>query len=398
MRKGADLAEQATAPPTVGVQEPEQPDIGHRTRLPGPIFLMTETLQTGGTERQFSLAARALERDFSIHLGCAARRGSFAVDIGQIPEFETGRSMVGPTALRSTARLVRYLRRHNVVLAHAFDFYTNLMLVPAARIAGVPVVIGSQRQLGDLLSAAKRLAQLSAFHLCDAVVCNSQATAARLCADGVKRSKLVVLPNYLPDEAFGDVVPALPRKDGVLRVGMVARMNNPVKNHSLLLKAVAGLSARFPGLELVLAGDGPLRPGLESQARELGISRRVLFLGDRRDVTAVLRSLDIAVLTSDSESLSNAILEAMATGLPVVASRVGGNIELVREGETGLLFSPGEQHGLEKALETLLLSKDLRHRAGVQGRTYVRAHFNMDSVLAQFRNLYLSLLKKKAIV
>ncbi len=116
--------------------------------------------------------------------------------------------------------------------------------------------------------------------------------------------------------------PALPRSSDqngsrVLRVGMVARMNAHYKNHAGFLRIAAEVHKSMPDVQFLLAGDGPLRPELEKLAADLGLGDRVIFLGDRRDVSAILASMDVAVLTSDSESLSNVILEAMAARLPV---------------------------------------------------------------------------------
>ena len=150
-----------------------------------------------------------------------------------------------------------------------------------------------------------------------------------------------MIPNALPDECFRTTAPALPPKPKTLRVGLVARMNEKVKNHPALLRATAVLLKEFPQMEVVLTGDGQLRPGLEKMANDLGIAGQVRFLGERRDIPAVLASLDISVLASLSESLPNAILEAMAAGLPVVSTRVGGSPEVVRQGETGFLVDSG---------------------------------------------------------
>src|ERR1700688_2825496 len=106
---------------------------------------------------------------------------------------------------------------------------------------------------------------------------------------------------------------------------MIARMKTNSKNHLGFLRAASRLHASFPDAEFLLAGDGPLRKELEAEATSLGIGDRALFLGDRRDVPSVLASLDLSVVPSDSESLSNVILESMAAGVPVVATRVGGN-------------------------------------------------------------------------
>src|SRR5260370_25034746 len=116
------------------------------------------------------------------------------------------------------------------------------MMIPAARLARVAAVIGSPRQLGDLLPPAQVRAQLAAFRMCDRVVCNSQAAADRLCQAGLSERKVVVIGNALPLEAFAESPPALPRVEGRLRVGMIARMNAEYKNHRGFLRAAARLN------------------------------------------------------------------------------------------------------------------------------------------------------------
>jgi glycosyltransferase involved in cell wall biosynthesis len=273
-----------------------------------------------------------------------------------------------------------------------------MLLIPSARAAHVPVVIGSHRSSGNVFTAIRRVAQSVVFRLADRIVCNCKAAADHLLSYGVPARKLVIIPNFIPDEVFAPCLPALPRSQSVVRLGMVARMNHPVKNYPLLLRGVARLVAKFPNLEVLLVGDGPLRNGLEQLAQELRIASHVRFTGDRRDVPAIMRSLDIAVLTSDSEGLSNAILEAMAVGLPVVASRVGGNPELVEEGQTGLLFRAGSDIEFASAVETLLLNPELRRRMGEEARRRALEKYQVDSVLEQFKTLYLSLLQEKRIV
>ncbi|HEX8811899.1 MAG TPA: glycosyltransferase, partial [Terracidiphilus sp.] len=289
---------------------------------------MSNSLETGGSERQFSALARSLDRaSFRVHLGCINHEGPFLEGLGDVPAFPVGGSMYGPQSLKARLQLVRHVKRNNISIAHAFDFYTNLLLIPAARWAGVPVVIGSQRQLGDLLTWKQERAQAMALRWCDTVVCNSRAAAARLVELGLHRDRLTIIGNGLPEAAFAAVAPALPREPGVLRVGMIARMNSRSKNHDLFLRMAARLQSRFPALQFVIVGDGPLRSELERNAEELGLGGHVYFLGDRQDAPAVLASIDVSLVPSRSESLSNVVLESMAAGVPVVAFRVGGNSE-----------------------------------------------------------------------
>ncbi len=269
--------------------------------FPHPVFLMVNSLETGGSERQFVEMTRALRNDGTpVHLGCLHNKGAFGDGLGELSEFDLGGSLYGLQSLRSRWRLQRHLRMLGIAVAHAFDFYTNLTLIPAAKLAGI-CVVGSHRQLGDLLTRAQFSAQLAVFRLCDRVVCNSRAAAERLLEAGLPDRKVVVIGNALSPEAFAEVTPALARAPGVFRIGMIARMNSEYKNHRRFLRAAKQVEKKNSNLEFVLVGDGPLRADLEREADELGLRRRVQFLGDRRDVPAVLRSLDLSVVPSASE-------------------------------------------------------------------------------------------------
>ncbi len=362
--------------------------------LPG-VFLMTDSFNTGGSERQFAALAKALDpASFRLQLGCIQKKGAFLDGLGDVPEFPLNGSVYRLQSMQTRWRLARHLRRNHTAIAHAFDFYTNLTLIPSARLARVPVVIGSQRQLGDLLSATKFRAQMAMFRWCDMVICNSHAAADRLIYEGLPASKIAVIGNGLPPSAFGEATPALPRRPGLLRVGMIARMNTPAKNHALLLRAAARLRGKFADLEFVLVGDGPLRPELESEAEKLGIRDHVLFLGDRQDIPAVLASLDLSALPSSSESLSNAIIESMAAGVPVIASKVGGNPELITE-SLGSLVPPNDEQALSVAIERILRDAPLRNGLGRNAKQFAQANFTIDHMRRQHQQLYMELLEKK---
>ena len=370
---------------------------GRPSSAPDPIslYLMINTFETGGSERQFTILAQSIGSPaFQLHLGCLSRRGPLAARFADVPQFPLGGSLFGWNSLRTRFNLSRHLRRHGVQVAHAFDFYANLTLIPAARFARVPVVVGSHRQLGDLMTPAQFRAQAAAFRWCDAVVCNSQAAADRLIATGIAPDKIAVIENALPAEAFAAAPAALPKRPGVLRVGMVARMNHRYKNHSGFLRIAVQVRQRMPNAEFVLVGDGPLRPELENEASRLGLGASTIFLGDRQDMPAVLASLDVAVLTSDSESSSNVILEAMAAGLPVVAFSVGGNSELVSD-QRGALVAAGDENAFADAIHRLLSDAHLREHQGNNARRFVEEKFSLDRVRGRYQDLYRTLLEKK---
>ena len=359
------------------------------------LFLMIDSLQTGGSERQFVALSRSIdEKYFQVHLGCIQAKGAFLDELARVQPFPLGGSLYGWQAGRTLLRLRRHLRQRNVEIAHAFDFYTNLILIPAAKLARVPVIIGSLRQLGDLLTPAQSHAQMAMFRWCDAVVCNSRAAASRLVDRGLPERNIAVIWNGLREAAFADTAPALPKVPSALRVGMIARMNSLAKNHLVFLRAAARLRLEFPHAEYLIAGDGPLRKELEAEAAQLALGDRVRFLGDRRDIPALLASLDVSVLPSASESLSNAILESMAAGVPVVASDVGGNPELVSE-DRGMLVAAGDEIGLSDALARLLRDGELRRQMGHNCRQFAGENFTLDKMRLSHEQLYARLLASK---
>jgi glycosyltransferase involved in cell wall biosynthesis len=244
------------------------------------------------------------------------------------------------------------------------------------------------------MTPAQFRAQAAAFRWCDAVVCNSQAAADRLIATGLSSNKIAVIGNALPAAAFIAAPAALPKRPGIARVGMVARMNHRYKNHSGFLRVAARIHQRIPDVEFILVGDGPLRQELEREAVSLGLGASAIFLGDRQDMPAILASLDVAVLTSDSESLSNVILEAMAAGLPVVAYSVGGNSELLGH-QRGALIPAGNETSFADAVERLLADSALRQQLGRNALQFAQENFSLDRVRLRYVELYVALLQKK---
>ena len=359
------------------------------------VFLMTDSFRTGGTERQFATVARALDPErFRVHLGCLQATGKFLDGFEDVRCFDPGGSLYRLPSLITRTKLARHLDGQDIAIAHSFDFYSNMMLIPAARMGRIPVVIGSQRQIGDLLTRAQSFSQRVMFGFCDRVVCNSRAAATRLVSQGLPQKKIAVIGNGLPTSAFSRVEGALPRVSGLLRVGMIARMNALYKNHHVFLNAAAKLCQSFLNVEFVLVGDGPLRLQLERHVDDLGIRGRVLFLGDRQDIPQILASLHISVIPSASESLSNVALESMAAGVPVVAASVGGNPEIVTS-ERGMLVPPNDETALCVSIGDLLCSSELRACLGENARHFAEANFTIERMRTQYEDLYSELLAQK---
>ena len=359
-----------------------------------PVFLMVNSLETGGTERQFIAMARALRKAGTpVQLGCLMNQGPLARELEGLSEFPLGGSLYGVQSIRSRLQLRHHLLANDIHVAHAFDFYTNLTLIPAAKMAGIPV-IGSQRQIGDLLTRRQFFAQLAVFGLCDRVVCNSREAAKRLVEAGLPPRKIVVIGNVLPDDAFAEIAPSFPAGQGTVQIGMIARMNAEYKNHRGFLRAAKLLRSRLSGVRFVLVGDGPLCRALEEEAAALGLTDLVEFLGNRRDVTALLRSFAITVVPSKSESLSNVMLESMAAAVPVVATAVGGNKELGENGRA-LLVPADDEESLATAMAQLLENKALRSEMVCAAREFVQANYSAERVCRQYQDLYAEVSSRK---
>lgn len=221
--------------------------------------------------------------------------------------------------------------------------------------------------------------------------------AASMEREGLPPAKMVVVENgvTLP-EAVGeadhrerDALGAAP--DEIL-VGMVANLNHRVKGVDQFLISMPSILERAPNVRFVIVGGGTLRQELETQAAELGVSDRVTFTGQVSDVSSIYRALDISVLTSRSEGLSITLLESMAYGLPVVVTAVGGNVDVVVEGETGQLVAPESPQTFAQAVVDLCLDPEARQRMGAAARRRCERHYDIRSISGRYETHYAALL------
>lgn len=171
-------------------------------------------------------------------------------------------------------------------------------------------------------------------------------------------------------------------------VGIVARLT-PVKDHLTLLKAFSMLSKGIPEAVLLIVGDGQLKSVLVRQAHEMGLNNNVIFLGERQDIPELLNTMDVFVLSSLSEGHNIGLLEAMATRLPVVATNVGGNSEVIVEGATGYLVPPQNPEELGGKIKVLLQDENLRLKMGSEGTKRVMEYFDLNMMIKAYQELYL---------
>lgn len=354
------------------------------------------SLEPGGLENGVVNVVNGLDRgEFRSSVCCLQRSGEFAARLRpdvpvSVMGLQPGNDPVLPL------RLAKLLRRTGVDIVHTRNaepfFYGYL----AARLARIPVVVHSEHGRTFPEQPLRAMIQRLMLRGVDAAF----AVSAQLRADlvrqlGIDGSRMEVLYNGVDTGSFrpSDALLRQPRAaGGRLRIGTVGRLV-AVKNYALLLKAFARLP---PGeCQLVLAGEGPERAALEKLADDLGIRDRTEFAGHRDDVPDLLRTLDVFVLPSFSEGMSNTLLEAMATGVAVVASDVGGNREIIEGERSGLLFPSEDTAAATAQLQRLAASADLRHALGSAGAARVRGTFSIEAMLGRYAELYRRVWRQK---
>lgn len=365
------------------------------------VFHLVETLQIGGTETQ--AVHTALHQHLmgqQVTVGCLRAEGPLldTLQSAGIPivEFRKSKKLLSIQGAWQLLRLAQFLREKQFQVLHAHDLMSNLLGVPAARFAGTPIIISSRRYLDLEWWCGSLRNKIAAwiYKLSTHVIVNSKSIRDLLVdRDRVRREKIKVIYNGIDTDRFSEAISnqnanlSSIRRDSVL-VAVVANMYSPLKGHSCLIAAAKDLCRDFPQVRFVLIGDGVERLKLEQSVEEMALQKQVLFLGSREDVPELLASCDLFVLPSESEGLPNAVLEAMAAGLPVIATSVGGVPEVIEHEVTGLLVPAGEPAALSKAILRLLRDEGLRHRLGRAGRERVARDFSFDRVITVLKSLY----------
>ncbi|MCX7681256.1 MAG: glycosyltransferase, partial [Anaerolineae bacterium] len=309
---------------------------------PIPILHLITDLTTGGAQKALLRLLAHLDRSrFSPSVACLyGGYGTIARQMRALGIPVTDLGMTARWRWDAFWRLFRLLRRERPAILHTWMFHANIPGRLLGRLAGIPIVISSERTMGQEARWRYCLDRLT-VPLADRVVCVSQTVADFFVREvGLPQYKIVVIPNGLDLRAFEglparqEARAALGLPTGRILVGTVARLV-PVKRLDVLLQALVSL----PEADALLVGDGPERVWLEALSQELKLAGRVHFAGQQDDVRPWLAAMDAFVLSSDWEGLPNVVLEAMACGLPVVATAVGGVAEVVVDGITAVSYT-----------------------------------------------------------
>jgi glycosyltransferase involved in cell wall biosynthesis len=358
------------------------------------ILLVIPTLDRNGAEKQLTLLATGLPKsDFDVHVCTLTREGPHAkvlTDAG-IPIHSIGkRGKVDPFAFMGLTRLMRRLKPD---LVHTWIFAANAYGRAAAIRAGVRRIVGGERCVDPWknwweLAIDRRLAKQS-----DRIITNSSGVKDFYARHGVAAEKFEVIPNgvdssrHSPCRSKADWAAEWEIPETAQWVGAVGRLW-PQKRLKDAIWAMDIVKVVRDDVYLLIVGDGPERAKLERFVWQIKIEDRVRFLGERLDVRDLLPHLSLTVLASGFEGQSNSIMESMAAGLPVVASDIPGNRDLVVEGETGYLFPLGDRGEFSRCWQRVLGDLDRSRLLGERGAKRMREVFTIDKMISRHADLY----------
>jgi glycosyltransferase involved in cell wall biosynthesis len=365
----------------------------------GPrITHVVENLNRGGLERVVIDLARAQhEAGCVVQVACLFERGSLA---GELEGAGVAVHPCGKRAgldLRAIGRLRALLRAQRTEVLHTHNAVAHYHAVLASLGMRPRATVNTRHGMGVQQASGRREWLFRrALARTDVVATVCEAARAQVAAAGlVPAAKLVAVPNGIRLEAFNPggaaeraaLAEELGLPPGTQIVGAVGRLNE-AKDPQGMVEAFRILHATRPGTALAWVGDGALRAGFEAAASAAGVADRVRALGDRSDVPRLLRGFDVYAMSSRTEGYSIALLEACAAGLPIVATDVGGNREIVADGTNGRLVPAGDPAALAAALGGLLDDPPRAAAMGAAGRAWVDVHGSLTAMARRYAGLY----------
>lgn len=371
-----------------------------RTSLGHILYLIDELKVKGGTEKHlFELATGMAEAGFQVSVG-ALTDGPYAEEFKKDSRLnyfclESPR-IYDLRGLRAFARIVRYINSQNVTVVQSFHTAADLITPLAARLSfRSPKIFSSRRDLGYTKSNRHLQMQRIVNHLIDGVLANSQAVKQAVCdQEGYVPEKITVIHNGINLEPFERDDKKREQQRALLGVDnktiLIGSVGNirPVKGYDLLVEAAGIVCSQLPDVRFVHAGEGEQLADLQQRCEELGLQGRFTFMGSVKDIPVFLSGLDIYVQPSRSEGFSNAILEAMAAGLPVVVTSVGGNPEIVEHGVNGYLVCHDDYLDLSNKIIHLTRNESLRIKISHASMNNVKLNYRLVLMLEKYQRLY----------
>ncbi|MBA3314086.1 MAG: glycosyltransferase [Planctomycetaceae bacterium] len=363
------------------------------------VLLVIPTLDASGAEKQFALLATRLPRDrFELHVAVLTRSGPYErmIRSAGVPVTVLGkRFKADPIAC---ARLRRLVRQFQPQVMHTWLFAANAYGRLAVGGDGSPAIIVSERCVDSWKSGWQLWLDRKLVGRTAALVANSESVATFYRNAGIPSEKVHVIPNGIevPPPAVADrssvlAELGLPRDAKIVAsIGRLAKQ----KRVDVLVWAMQLLRQLTNNVYHLIVGDGPQRGSLERLAKHFTCDDVTRFLGHRSDVSRLLSCVDVFWLASDFEGQSNSVMEAMAAGLPVIASDIPANRELIENGRTGYLVRPGDSVAFAQYADRLLVDRELAGRFGEAARRHLAEHHSVDAMVNGYAALYESFAKQ----
>lgn len=366
------------------------------------ILFVTPRFSSGGTERDLlRLIGRWRPQDIQLGIACLQKEGRLLPDFEKVGvpmmEFRTSHSVRGKAQLIFS--MARFMRAERISIVENMMGMASFYGALAARLAGIPVVISNQRNIGYAMGTmGRRVAlRLQMKYLSSHVIVNAEAIKGWLVSNGYcseKKIKVMYcgIPLDFSPSQTGDQRKSLGLSQNDLVIGCVAWLE-PIKGLDDLLAAIPGILRHCPKARFIIVGDGSERAKLERLSEELGIGHALIFAGYREDPSDIIACCDICVHPSRSEGLPTSVLEYMRAGKPVVATAVGGMPEVIMDQQSGFLVRPGDLEALSDRLVRLAMDPTLRARLGERGREIARSRFDILRVVRDYDALYRELIQ-----
>jgi len=369
-------------------------------RPPTRIAFCITDLDVGGAERMFvELVTRLDRRRWEPRVYCLSKPGALAARLEATGISVTCFNASNLKIWSVVSRLASELNKFQPWLLQSFLYHANLAGRVAARMAGVPQVVSGIR-VAERRGRWRLWVDWLTQSFVDHNVCVSQAVAKfSIRRSWLKTAKVSVIPNGVDFDRFANATPIDRVTFGFSQAAplvlFVGRLD-PQKAPFVLLEAFARLIDRHADWQLLFVGDGPLRDDMQRWIVQRKLESSIRLVGWRADVPGLLKSADALALPSLWEGMPNIVLESMAAGLPVVVSHVEGTDELIRDGETGLLVTPGSVEELEQKIEKVLLSGELLTSLSKYSQHTVLKDFTIESMVEKYEQLYVRLLEKRS--
>ena len=366
------------------------------------LFLITGLAYAGAETQLARLAINLKAKGWQVRIISMTRPKGYVAELEAagipVASLEIQRNLPDP---RPIIQLAKTIRTWQPDIVHSFMVHANLFARLVRLISPVPLLICSARSTDEGGKFREFLYRLT-DPLCDLTTQVSHAGLDRyIKVNAVPRSKICFMPNGIDTTRFYPDHDARMQLREDLGIGnafvwiAIGRFNMQ-KDYPNMLIAFSYVIRVHPDVLLIIVGDGLLRPSMEELARNLGIKDKVKFLGIRHDIQELMNAADAYVMSSSVEGMANVLLEASATGLPIVATDVGGNSQVVQDGKTGFLVHPKDHQALGRVMVRLLgLSERERRQMGRDGCLYTEKNYSLDQVVGMWEMLYQKLLSDK---